>query len=1570
MIQDFNKAIVLTSQNPEGFLNFRSEIGDTDASLYFRIISPIEGNRLYVNGIDANLYSEPSEGYALILAGDVSTATFHLFSSDLYDFELSAAIDVSAIASFQTFDISILNRPFIIGLGEISNFPVGNSQVENETSYLILRTNPKFSGNIKIVADESSNLYLDTFKVTEVLNNKKYRKQKISSNSTYSGDIRRTFSSLPQGNLHEIDKNILNVSLPKTTLNDQYNLSYSYGARLFLDDLYSEDYSLLAPIWINNKLPDYFAVFRLDGVCNFETYDASIGASDFAYKFIKDSDIIKTWGMKINTPIGDYLRNHLNEFSNVVRSPIFLSLSDPNSKDPDPNIWGGVSVKSGITTKVSETTYAFDLQDSFTSMNAYISTRFENNNILLPNLLNMEFVFSDNDVSLYTMSRYFGLYLTENEIYRVSYYRSNPDSSISILSLDGKDVTDFINSSIFDSLSGDISTNFSNRLFTLNDTQKIKRIRNYNEINGQSEEYISEWLNQPGELLFSAEVSESESNKFLTFSLNSALAQGEHLRIIDSDNNKIWEVVSSSTDLLEAGESLTYCTEYIKDGFPAVYRTIFSSKGDRLDQIRAIRNALNVFESYSGTPFRIASIDENSYQISIEILDGFNNYKYSFQRITSQTLNNPIDPSSGFDQSACYCDLKYFGVFNPEESDFNTIQIDSSFGPINYEIFGERLSMIIDFIDPQSNYLYSISPDFKDFFIEYMMYMTTGKDYKLILPFDVSSGISHPFNFVSDPHSDSGKLIIQTAEQIYRVLNRWNAYRTYPLIISLMGINPVKDFDFTVYDASLNFGSPYFYSREDDIDTYNGTVIAGSSSEISQRGSFEIISGSGTISVGAESLSFNVSDPSVFAFNTFYGAVTINAGSDVTYTYNKIDGSHNYLSYDSSISEENLLDYYKSNGVLKYGLTVPTVTKWSGLGQDCRNNPLRLYLDASAYDSSSNFIPFGDNFSDEISFPVFKYLDTGTKAWESYIYYDINDVVQTEIDSSIVHKTVKELMLENPYLDIFSKLVYSNKGSGSPISRSSICYYNDFKSSLEVIIGGMNLSFILNDTAKNLFTIKDWNKFKVSFISTPSKNTSVNLPMEVFVNENTATILIIWYQGSDCLNFNKRYSTKFGGKSLLGPENTYQWASGYANDNSYWSFAKTPFLVNTASLSSDLVNMYGRSTTYDSSLCTPFAQFNKNFEDNIQSAFIAFNYNLINLNSFYFFEKQYNSFDEFINYQYIKNSASFGSSIVNFGYTYSTNSNFYIDNTTNLEQLKWVIYNNYINYTIFRGETIYDNNSFASPPITLIINDPKNYNGLYTYHGWYKPSFNDILKFTSNEVSDISDSLNKDFILGNTNLVSHNKIPQFWYNKVVDAISDYDIAINNGISFTSEFDVFSSQWDSQYYTKFDGSLGFGVNGYNASMELPSFFGSKLIKLPDSLILDSWDTNTAKYYEEDNKYILEFNLTRKILSMFKENQTFISNWEGLVINDNIVNNYISDTIIGYYNINKGFISAEIWNKEFDGNILAYDGDSGFIRDEASNFTSNLFFQNGEHIYRIWIPQYPELTYLIKFGLFEK
>jgi len=1553
-MKQFNNKAILTTKNPEAFLNFTFDINGSE---YWIIPDcSITNDFLYVNGLDINDYS-PSIGYALKLDATNNIASFHVYSNINYNFDANINFTFyntynisSGTSDVSTHDVSILNRPYILSAGAINNYNNNEVLVDDEASYLILRTNPKFTGNIKIRVNEDNKIYLDTFQISDTLSNRRFRKQQVSGNSVLSSDVRNVFSSLPQGEIFKMDKDTFySTAIPKTEYKDQYNTAYNYGARLIKDELYSEDNGILAPLWINSKLPDYFAVFRLSGVYNQETYTDRGSLVNLAFKYLEESNIAKTWSLKPDAPLGQYLLTHLND-TIKYQAPVFLSLSDPDANESDPNTWHGIAVDKGVVTGRSETTYFFDQNaNNYTSLNAFVSQGFERNNLLCSNLLNLEYVFSDEDVSLYSMHRYFGLYLTENVLYNIAYYSDVSGYLPSIISLDGKDSSVFFNSTIFDS-SGNIATDYKNRIFVLNDGETLTRITNVNQVNGAQ---LNDYASSPYKNIFSATIEKTNINPFITITLNAKLEQGEHLRIINSTQQIIWEVYGVSASSYPCEK---YCTVSENLGFYTVYRTYFDVDGDLYDQILEIEQAFDRFGDYDGTYFR-AGLHGSDWVSIILNDDAVLTDVWSFQRITASTRNIFMDTSTAFNNAGDADAITFFGRFTPNASDFEVVSYDAIDGPIDFELYGDRQRITLNLFDRGSYNLYSFDSiqNIVDKIEEPTLYQDTTTWYRKILGFDVSN---NTYQYVKDPLHMTDKVLIMTEADINTYKSSFNAYSIHKLNISLMGINPVKDIDYTVYDVSLGFNSEYLYKRSDDISTYYISLGVSTGYTLDIPGSYVIQSGIGTLTQNAVSRNYDVST----IFNTFDTSIRIDSSTATLITYAVLDGTYDYESYISTASnpEESINDYYLSNSLLKYSLTAPLNSKWVGLGSDCRNNPFRLILNDTAVDISTNFIPTSNNFSQEVSYPVFKYLTPGARAWESYLFYDINDVIY---DGS-TYLTFKEAMFAYPYVDYFSKLVYSNNNVNNKKARSSIVYYNGYKSTLDTIITGVNLSVKVENAAKSIIDIKAYDRYRFSLISTPSKNRNTYHPIEIIINENTQTILMIWYQGNDELNYNKRYSTFLPGKSLLDAS-SYGFVSG-RNQKTY-SFVKTPFFVNNSIIAKALVNVYDNNATYDSSTVRPYAQFNKSI-NNINSTWNAFT-NRNSLSDLIFnLEESYNTFAQYVNYTYIPNNNTWGDYVLNYGYNYNTNNNWYASSTTNIDTLNYLLSPSYryVMTYIIRGSERYSSYDFGTSPITVFINPPREYGNVQTYNGWFKPKFNSILEFNANEESELINVVERDFTFSNTDLRLYNNIPQLWYNKLVTTVSQADVDTGKAISHLTDFNVFKTLWDARYYIK----DGLYVNGYNSPDELPSFFGSKLVKLPDDIIVGNWDITTAAIEQTTTSTVIKFNLSRAILNMFKTNVEFTKNWTGLTGTDNIKDSYIKNTILTYYNISQSKIKVGFYYKPYDSQLLYFTYDDNFISDGKQNFNGQLLYENDEYIYKIVIPRTGYYSYFVNFTMTEK
>ena len=63
-----------------------------------------------------------------------------------------------------------------------------------KTSFGILRTNPKLTSNIKLIADSKDTLYLESFSANDELSKSKYKGYKFSSNTDYYFDLYRFYN--------------------------------------------------------------------------------------------------------------------------------------------------------------------------------------------------------------------------------------------------------------------------------------------------------------------------------------------------------------------------------------------------------------------------------------------------------------------------------------------------------------------------------------------------------------------------------------------------------------------------------------------------------------------------------------------------------------------------------------------------------------------------------------------------------------------------------------------------------------------------------------------------------------------------------------------------------------------------------------------------------------------------------------------------------------------------------------------------------------------------------------------------------------------------------------------------------------------------------------------------------------------------------------------------------------------------------------------------------------------------------------------------------------------------------
>ena len=122
-----------------------------------------------------------------------------------------------------------------------------------DVSYALLRTNPKLTGNVKVVVDSNSNIYLDTFKVSTALSQKQYRHVKVASTDYYGENLMTRYKNIPSTDFYKVEDRCYTLFTPAQTYKDEYYDLYRMGAKTNTDEMYSENYSIFAPICLKEQ---------------------------------------------------------------------------------------------------------------------------------------------------------------------------------------------------------------------------------------------------------------------------------------------------------------------------------------------------------------------------------------------------------------------------------------------------------------------------------------------------------------------------------------------------------------------------------------------------------------------------------------------------------------------------------------------------------------------------------------------------------------------------------------------------------------------------------------------------------------------------------------------------------------------------------------------------------------------------------------------------------------------------------------------------------------------------------------------------------------------------------------------------------------------------------------------------------------------------------------------------------------------------------------------------------------------------------------------------------------------
>ena len=297
-------------------------------------------------------------------------------------------------------------------------------RLDDDVSFQILRTNPKLTSNTKLVYD-GENIYMDSYNASDQLNTMKYKNRSVNTSSLYNRAL-KNFLVGTGDNAYEVGCEMDDITIGRD-YDLQFENMYWCGAESVNSDIYTQELGFVAPLYIRKKLPNYFVIFKVDGAANTNMNYADSGSEfadvdfDFNSDVLKKSTIIKTFDLREGTVMGDYIRRYVGQKDFVYDQSMYVNMSSQE-------VWFyGIDKSTGLLCKKVE---KFDKSilnrdTTITYSDKWFTEGYIRNNLIYPYIINMEFLFDDNETPVYDFSRYFGIYCNDIDLFTTDVVSSN-----------------------------------------------------------------------------------------------------------------------------------------------------------------------------------------------------------------------------------------------------------------------------------------------------------------------------------------------------------------------------------------------------------------------------------------------------------------------------------------------------------------------------------------------------------------------------------------------------------------------------------------------------------------------------------------------------------------------------------------------------------------------------------------------------------------------------------------------------------------------------------------------------------------------------------------------------------------------------------------------------------------------------------------------------------------------------------------------------------------------------------------------------------------------------------------
>lgn len=1034
------------------------------------------------------------------------------------------------------------------------------NMMDDATSFMLLRANPKLTGNVKVVVTSDGNLYMDTFKVSKGLSQQKYRKIPINPDEYYGRTLMAKFRNMPIDDFYKIEDSCYDLFTPASNLDEQYYDKYNCGVRTNDDRLYDENFSLLAPLCIRRKIPDFFLIFKIK---NYEE-NLSVEGSNFIVSdpsFILEPDnceIVKCFDMREGTNLGTYIRNIYENQKEFVGDAYAGENVDRM------NIFNGISLEKGVVAKIYESGYESELVTNQVAINDYYTEGFERNHIVSKDIVNFEFMFDDPTEKMFSINHYYGIYVRLNgdpETFSCIDTSTNGDNILDT-SVGGPD---FDPSHVSSILYG-VSTPYGFERMTENvyqsDVVKNRKLTPHTNIATLELTDMRKYMDG--------------NHYFASVQLNDVLEPGEHYRVIDQEDKKIYEVIASNAYDENELSYLSYDSSIYNELEYEITRisihnvkyrknVMDSEKEDVMGkQACLIAKAFNSFETngklsaFSNNKDVFSIVIKKTQNIAhtqmflIEKIQAFCGYNAT--NINRMSLEQGED--GYYEDNSAYLfgisDIERF-IISPENSNF------SIYYPKGFECMGDRFAQAANFIpildDDTELCPTLVDQNVTDMITRYktviypMQYPNNERSYdplkKNIRIYLIARDIMHNVEVknVKDCYAILGfgnkknYYMVFDHDPMIQLNDKIFLYQNFPMNVGVCSIFQIKD----MYHDVLDNNNQYMLS--------SGTDFVETIGNISEtKGEYQ---NSG---------------------NIFFQQIAYYTEENFT---NYIDKLNTYIpKYNYKLINDASLGYYLHSLIVRdhtkmdIAVTVPNCCKWKVVGTDHCGNRLRLMYNLMLGSQDVDIVPWRPILFEEFdSYWIPK--DTST-------HIGLVSVEMTNNTSDYSNKYIRDYNSFDDY-ETFSESIHSGSASLDDLmfySTGQNCRFSKAyecgENSIEFVSGGTKVRIKSFDKSK--FNIASYVGYSVILVCMNGNNPRRPSSYELFVDENTEQMALFVFNGvngesirirpdeTDKDNFEVKHSTSIY-KGIFNTETT-SW--DFLDDGflykSLWDFESDEFI--------------------------------------------------------------------------------------------------------------------------------------------------------------------------------------------------------------------------------------------------------------------------------------------------------------------------------------------------------------------------------------------------------------------------